>query len=267
MNSFRIICLAILLTFTTFSPTSQAQLIKISEYHNSPPFINSEGGGLGYDIVALLNKYSPDTISFELESIERSVLNEQLRNNQPKAILLTNPLWFRKIRPDLINSVSLVWDADVFFTTNPLVATKLTQADDFKGLTMVGQNGYFYNGLNTLIHNKQLKRIDVNTFDEMLSLIKNNKADFGIINRSTVNYYNASHGDNNKLHMATKANDAYLFSIVLTPEFNTLLPTINESINAMQRSDDWKALGKKYNIDKLVDLIEFDLVELLDLPL
>lgn len=171
------------------------------------------------------------------------------------------------MRKDLINSINLVWDADVFFSYNKTVLSKLVKAEGFNGLTLAGHSGYFYKDINLLIDSNKLTRVDVDSFEKMLTLLKNNQADIAISNRSTINFYNKSHPGENKLYTAVKANDAYLFSIVMTPDYAPLLPKINQTINAMRESNEWAKLANKYNIDKLVDLIEFDLVELMDLTL
>lgn len=218
-------------------------------YHSSPPFvINAETEtGLNYDLVRALQQQLGDGYRLELKQLPRHLLNERLNAGLPTIVLWANPSWFsNKVQPYLwSNSVFL--DRDVFVTLSDF-SGKVEQLTDLAGSTLGALRGYSYPGLNELVNQHRVTRLDADTDKENLARLLERNVDQIVITRSSFLYYARQQQHLGKMKITGQPYPNYHRQLLLTQHYQSLLAEFDQAILALPKQQFWTSRLELYGL-------------------
>ena len=226
-----------------------ATRLTIYAYHQAPPFIiNAETEtGLNYDIVRELAKLLGEQYQLDLQIISRPSLNARLAADQPTIVLWANPAWFQAKDKPYHWSPALFVDREIFVSPYDK-ETKIDQLIDLKGKTIGGIQGYKYPGVDELIHQKQVQRIDASSDKENLGRLLDQSVDLIVITRSSFLYYGRQQQFLGKMKVVGQPYPSYKRQILITQHYTELLPVLEQAFNQLNQQSGWKARLELYGL-------------------
>ena len=214
------------------------QNIKVYSYHNHPPFIKEDKTGKSHEIIKFLNDQS-DIYSFSLHLVPRKRFNAIIRpwiNNNCNMkkqcdskwiVLWVNEKWgFGNKAKE-----TFFW-TNIFEDSNLIVSRKdkyinYSKISDLINKTIAGVNGHIYVGIDKLVKQNKINRINgKNTLDN-LHLLLLNRVDATIIPKSTYLYYKNIHGSFNQLKASTIPQQRYVRNIMTNNKNPKLVKFLN----------------------------------------
>lgn len=212
-----------------------AKDITVYTYHNHAPFIIGKKQGLSYDLVSFLNKNSNNKFNFKLKIIPRSRLNYNLKpwingkcednkNCDNNWILpWVNPKWgFGK------NSLTNFSWFKLFEDSNSIIYLKENKINyenpnSLIGKRLAGIAGHKYLGIDELVKQGKITRIDGNNEQANLLKVLKKRVDVTLLPTSTFKYYLNSYKNLSPLEEATTKHQIYLRQIMTTTKNKELL--------------------------------------------
>ncbi|NQY93452.1 MAG: transporter substrate-binding domain-containing protein [Campylobacteraceae bacterium] len=205
-----------------------AQEINVYTYHNHAPFIIDKKTGLSYDLVEFLNKNAKGMYNFKLKIVPRSRLNYNLKPwiqqecgktkecQSNWMVLWVNHKWgFGK------NSLTnFSWTA-LFQDSNAIIYSKnrkinYTTPKSLIGKKLAGIAGHRYVGIDDLVKEGKIQRIDGNSEEVNLQKVLSNRVDVTLLPTSSFNYYLNTDEKLNALEKAKVAHQVYMRNIMTT---------------------------------------------------
>ena len=210
------------------------QNVTVYTYHNHAPFIIEKGKGLTYDFVEYLNQQGSGEYKYIIKVVPRSRLNYILKPwinqecgktkkcDENFVVLWVNHKWgFGK--QSLINFkwFPLFVDSNIIVSasSNPL---EYTQPADLIGKKLAGVSGHKYVGIDPLVKEGKINRIDGNSEYDNLKVVLASRVDGTLLPRSAFRYYQSINDDFKSLHVAKVFHQKYLRNI-MTTSTNTAL--------------------------------------------
>lgn len=259
ISMFRLICLCLCLA----SFSAQSKTIPIYSYHIDPPFqLKHQATDLSRSLVESLNQWQTDKV-FELEVLSRTDINTIISSGQPYLLLWANPLWFKSKDPDVQASKNIFWDADIWVShrEHPV---DYALPRDLIGKHIGARKGYYYKGITPLIKDGKIKASLVSNDSENYQQLINHHVEIFVMSRSSYLYWKASEVDVSGLNTSLSPHDAYKRHILVSKQYEALLPMLNRFIEQLKANKDWTRRLKKWGVQSLVEPIELDLDELMD---
>jgi polar amino acid transport system substrate-binding protein len=217
-------------------------LVTIYTYHVKPPLvINAEKKqGMYYDFTRRLNTVSAK-YHFEMVSIPRKRIKLMLANGSLDGILLgVNPVWFSDK-----SETKFLWTPRVFSDRDEIVSL-LKQSIEFinpnslEDKVFGGVRGFYYFGINELIENAVIRRVNTANEVDLFSMLLNHRIDAAVISRSTFDHMIKKNQWQNKFHLSKKPHDIYDRRILVPHEYidvyNHILPIIED----LQFNQSWQ---------------------------
>lgn len=190
----------ILLLWSTYGATEEE--VQIYSYHLHPPFINAPQQGLSYDLVDFLNQKGAGQFHFTLHQLPRRRLNSVLEDwidgscstkGEGCANLWmvpwVHPAWGFGAKPqDHFQWTELLADSSSIISRhdNPV---DYQQSDSLVGLRFGGVGGHHYVGIDELVAQGKIHRIDGNHERDNLIKLLSGRIDATLLPTTTLNYY------------------------------------------------------------------------------
>ena len=252
-----------LLLFIGFSLsfTCQSQTVDIYTYHTDAPFLlNDQKTDLSRAWVNHFNGHHED-VQLKLITIERPKLNKLIEAKQPYLILWANPIWFKSRDSSVLASDPIFWDSDIWISRGTDKVAYSTP-EDLIGLTIGGRKGYFYKGVNPLVNEGKINRIDQNRdYANYEMLLKGGVKAF-VMSRSSYLYWQSTGIETQQLYTAMSAHDAFTRHVLVSQQRKHLLPKLSTFIKNMKSHKQWQNQLKNWGVEDLVNPFDIELDEL-----
>lgn len=213
--------------------------IVVYTYHNHPPFILDETKGLTFDVVNHLNENSDD-YNFVLKVVPRSRLNYVLKpwiNKKCKnvskrcasnwLVLWVNHKWgFGADSLENFSWTPLFNDSNVIISSNVNKVEYITPKS-LLGMSLAGMSGHKYVGIDDLVNEGKIKRINGNSELENLFVVLSNRVDVTLLPKIAFNYYKKTNSEFEALHESKKAHQKYMRNIMTNNKDKKLISYLN----------------------------------------
>lgn len=202
---------------------ANATKVDVYTYHDMPPYVINfaDKQGLYFDFIAELNSNQPD-YNFNLIYMPRKRLDYRLEQNKLNGIVLgVNPKWFKdRNQTRYFWSPAIMEDKDVFVSLNkhPVFVSQL---NDLKDKRVGGIRGFRYIGVDKLVAEKQITRVDTQTESQLFDMLKKNRVDTAIL--SIYTFYFLSENTRSEYYIAKQHHDAFTRHILIPKQDNKLL--------------------------------------------
>lgn len=222
------------------SPATATTVVTLYAYHNAPPFvINAENDtGLNYDLIRALQQELGDQYQLNLQQISRPELNQRLAAKLPTIALWTNPAWFAADAEPYLWSGTLFSDREVFVSPYQH-AHKIQQLNELTGSRIGAVRGYSYPGLNELIAEGKIQRIDTDSDKENLTRLLEKQLEHVVITRSSFLYYGRQTQYLGKLKITGQPYPAYRRQILFTRDYQQLYPEFEQALQRLTLQKYW----------------------------
>lgn len=214
--------------------------INVYTYHNHAPFIIDKNNGLTLKLIDYLNKNSEE-FNFKLKVVPRSRLNYILKPwinktcNSYKCkdnwlVLWVNHKWgFGKKSLKDFSWTPLLKDS------NAIVSSKFnkieyTKPSDLIGKVLAGTAGHKYLGIDDLVNDGKITRVNGSNEISNLQVVLANRADVTLLPKSAFDYYVKLNKDFENLYTSKIPHQKYMRNI-MTNNKNTELINYLNSIN------------------------------------
>lgn len=228
-------------------PKVWGQEVVVYGYHHMPPYTltdaQPESSGLNREFVALLNQ-SDLGIKFTYKLIKRPQLNRILENDESALVIWANPIWFEKDKlPRYLWSKAIFWDTDNIISLKQRNLEYRTPAS-LKGLRLGGNKGYFYKGINKLVKQGAIERIDATGDRQNIQRLLESEIDAAVMSRSS--YFNIRRQvpEYEQLSISSIPHSAFYRHILVTKDNKTLLEPLNQWLSKLPSNKRWQQLIK-----------------------
>lgn len=252
-----------LLLFVGFSLsfTCQSQSFDIYTYHTDPPFLlTNQKTDLSRAWVNHFNDRHKE-VNLNLITIERPKLNKLIEAHKPYMILWANPIWFKSRDSGVLASDPIFWDSDIWISRNT-DKVAYSSPEDLIGLTIGGRKGYYYKGVNPLVDEGKINRIDQNRDYANYEMLLKGSVKAFVMSRSSFLYWQSTGVKTHQLYTAMSAHDAFTRHVLVSQQRRHLLPILNNFIKAMKDDPEWQNRLKGWGVDGLVNPYDIELDEL-----
>lgn len=205
-----------------------AKEINVYTYHNHAPFIIDKKIGLSYELIEFLNKNSNGMYHFTLKIVPRSRLNYILKpwiqkecgkNKECKSnwmVLWVNHKW--GFGQDSLSNFSWV---KLFKDSNAIIYPKdkkidYTSPDSLVGKKLAGILGHRYVGIDELVKEGKIKRIDGNSEAVNLQKVLSNRVDVTLLPSSSFRYYLSENKSLKALEKSQVSHQSYMRNMMTT---------------------------------------------------
>jgi len=218
-------------------------------YHSSPPFVVNQDTetGLNYDLVRALQQQLGDRYQLEFKLLPRHLLNERLNAGLPAIVLWASPAWFTNKAQPYLWSNSVFMDRDVFVTLSD-TSTTVAQLTDLAGSTLGALRGYSYPGVNELVAQHRLTRLDADSDKENLTRLLERNVDHIVISRSSFLYYARQQQHLGKMKIIGQPYPNYQRQLLLTRHYQSELAEVDQAILALPRQQFWTSRLALYGL-------------------
>ncbi|MBL7048381.1 MAG: hypothetical protein ISR96_02475 [Nitrospira sp.] len=242
MMKYRILTFFFIMLIMMVMPLSiaaGAETIKVYTYHNHPPFINDKTGGITFSLESYLNKSAKGKYLFEVHILPRNRLNVVLKDwvsgkckigedacESNWVLLWVNQKWgFGKEPEDNFLWVPLLQDSNSIIS-RMAESVVYKGPESLKGLRFGGMSGHKYVGIDTLVAEGAIDRIDGSRErDNVLKLYKH-RVDVILLPSSTINYLmendSVIHTFANQLYIAPVVHQSYTRNVMIPGTRNDL---------------------------------------------
>jgi len=219
-----------------------AENINVYTYHNHAPFIIDKNLGLSHKLVESLNKNSKGLYNFKLKIVPRNRLNYILKpwiqnkchkTNQCQSnwiVLWVNQKW--GFGQD--SSTTFSW-TKLFKDSNSIIYKKsqnfnYQNPNSLIGKKLAGIAGHRYIGIDELVKQGKIKRIDGNSEEVNLEKVLSKRVDATLLPTSSFNYYLKKNKSFKGLKKAKTSHQIYMRNIMSTAQ-NIKLTNYLQSLN------------------------------------
>ena len=240
--------IAFIYLFSIPTWSNEPQNVEVLSYYEVPPFKVSEGEGLSFELVAMLNAVAPRNISFELKHIPRNRINQALKIQQPVIVLLVNPAWFGDKTQTRYH-----WTDSLFEDGNDVVSRVLDPIDyqgieSLKGKRMGALLGRKYGPVDKAVAAGEIIREDVNDLGRNLLKLRAGHIDFTILSRTWSGYLIRS--QNMQGIFKRSAFKDFKRHLLISRQLTPQLPFLNNWVSSLAKNEQWQQMLKKYGITK-----------------
>jgi len=230
----------LLILWSWLSPVAATTVVTLYAYHNAPPFvINADTEtGLNYDLLRALQQELGDMYQLNLQQISRPELNQRLAAQLPTIALWTNPAWFDVAQQPYLWSGTLFSDREVFVSPYAS-AVKIQQLTELTGSRIGAIRGYSYPGLNELIAQGKVQRIDADSDKENLARLLEKQLEHVVITRSSFLYYGRQTQYLGKLKITGQPYPAYRRQILFSRHYQDIYPQFELALQRLTLQKYW----------------------------
>ena len=238
--------MVLLCSFTGFIQAKE--LVNVYVYHLKPPFVVDlvKQQGLYFDFSKYMNDAAPN-YDFHTIFVPRKRITSMLEQGKLDGILLgVNPVWFKdKEETKFLWSDTVLVDRDDFVSLkeNPFEYTKPMS---LKGKILGGVRGFYYRGINELVDQKEIIRVDTVGEDALLHMLLNKRIDTAIISQSAFKYITQEQELRDQFHLSKIPHDQFARRVLFPKKLEPIYQELKAKINAMQNDKRWKNMVSSY---------------------
>lgn len=234
----KIISALFLLTLTSLLAQKE---ITVYTYHKHAPFIVDYNYGLTYEVIDSLNANAKGKYLFKLKTVPRSRLNYILKPwinkqcittkecNKDWIILWVNQKWgFGKDSKTNFLWTPLLDDSNVIVSSSES-KVEYESPSSLIGKSLIGVSGHKYVGIDDLVKEGKIKRINGVSEVENLHVIQAKRADVTLLPYSAYKYYINQNKEFDKLYVANTPHQKYMRNIMT----NIKNKELNEYLNSL----------------------------------
>jgi len=213
-----------------FSFLFGTQEVTVYTYHNHAPFIIDKKEGLSHNLIKYLNQNTDGKYNFKLKVIPRNRLNYTLKpwiNKQCGVtkecasnwmVLWVNPKW--GFGQDSLTNFS--W-TNLFEDSNAIISSKNNKINYVNPSSLIGKklagiSGHKYIGIDDLVKEGKINRINGNNEKVNLEKVLANRVDVTLLPSSSFNYYLENDAHLNNLEKSKIPHQKYMRNIMTTPK-------------------------------------------------
>lgn len=215
-------------------------ILPVYVYHLEAPFlINSDtGSGINRDFGELLKKHLGQR-QIDIRPVSRSRLNSILANDEPAIVLWSNPVWFEREGRQYLWTEPLFVDQDVVVYERG-VGRNIKTLNGIEGLKVGGRQGYFYVGLDDLVSQNRVLRVDVDSDWKNLENLLAGSIDVAVISKSSLLYYVQLRQLENRISLADYFVNSYERRILVSHHFKEFKPELDRAVKAILADSEWR---------------------------
>ncbi len=260
---FRVLALLILLSFVGCSHhKKENEPIKVYVYHDFAPFVIEESAelNLSEQFFQKLEKKLSDKNFKLIRSTKIKVIDSLLKGDQVM-ILWVNPKWFYKYRTHVISSSPILWDSD-YLLSRKNSPVEFNGGESLYGLTQCSVAGHIYKSIDSYLKSGKIKLIERPDMKSCVDAVSKGKADYVVIEKSAwLNMFTPI--TKKKFSLSKNYIDGFSRGMLLSKDLKTLLPEVNELIDSLPESKDWKDKMQRIGGKEFYELFNLDISELM----
>ena len=223
-----------------------SRTIKIYSYQNMPPFVIAKGEGLTYELANYLNKKLNGDYKFVVYRLPRVRADKLIDKAESCIIPWTSPAWHGD--PE---ATKYTWSSGYTDDANCIISPSAKPfeykgPDSMKGKVMGGLIGYFYVGLDDLIEQGELKRIDVSQVRENFARVLSNRIDTALITESTARYLVNELNIKNKIHFSKQNHQDFCYQMMCVSLPADLVTRLKDITKDMRTDQEWLSILSRY---------------------
>ncbi len=222
--------------------------VNVYVYHLKPPFIThlESEKGLYYDFSNYLNKKSKK-YQFKTVFIPRKRIDHMIKEKELNGILLgVNPIWFKDKEEQ-----KYLWTSKVFTDQDEVISLKSKAIEyntpsSIENLVFGGVRGFYYYGINELVGEGRINRIETISEQALINMLINKRIDCTIISRSTFDYITRASKNRDLFHISTNAHDKYSRKVLVLHKDQAIYDDIEAIIVKMEQDSVWTEIISSY---------------------
>jgi len=248
MGLLKGVFLAGALLVSAFTWPQDITTVPVLSYYEVAPFKTSEGQGLSYDLVALLNAAAASNIIYKLKHLPRKRINHALNNQEGVIVLFVSPAWFNDKKQTRYH-----WSKGLFKDGNDVIS-RLSDPIEYIGIesltgkVMGALLGRKYGPIDTAVAAGKIKREDINVLGRNLLKLKAGRIDFTILSRTWASYLIKNQKLQNVFYRSSFKN--FERHLLISKTLKKQVPFLQEWVTNLNTNKDWNRLLKKYGIEQ-----------------
>lgn len=248
-SAFKHILLAAFLVFLSSAAFAKEQKkVVLYAYHLMPPYLIDleKEQGLYFDFARYLNSKSSE-YHFEVEYLPRKRIERMLVIGKLKGALLgVNPVWFKdKTEAKYLWTTKVMSDRDQFVSLRfrPL---EYNGPASLKGKSFGSVLGFYHFGVDELVAQKLITRVNTNSQEAILSMVLSRRVDTGIVSDAALKYFITQNQWQGKFHISQKPHDKFDRRILVPKDLPHLHLALQGLIEGLDSDPVWTQLQAKY---------------------
>ena len=227
-----------------------APLVTAFNTYAQAPFVEDGGGGLATDCVAYLNQKLAGVYRLQLETVPRSRLM-RMELAEPVGfdgiVLFLNPRFV-----DDPEQRNFLWTDGMFSDANVLIfrgpkAPPVYQLNDLAGMRFGGSLDARYKGLDDLVSNHAITRLDSSSLNDSLKQVAAGRVDFTQTNAMAFRALTgASAPGVGFVSVPMPGEDAFMRHILIGKRNADLAARLVRIVKAMPADPQWKTIVQRY---------------------
>ncbi len=240
----------LMLFLLPLSISSAEEKVPLVTYHNAPPFIVDEKAeiGLTYDLARWLTARADGIYHFVVETMPRKRLDAML--GKPRAVVVpwVNPKWFEKVWIS-----NQYWSQPYLNDSNAILSQsgkpfEYSGPKSVVGKTIAGLHGGRWIGLDGLVEQGKINRLDAQSYLQAIKMVLAGRADLAMVPDPVAKFY-VTHGNlAGYLHFSIRPHSRYARHFLVT-EKKDLYQFMEKQIPIMGSDPYWIATVTKHGLD------------------
>ncbi|WP_448211813.1 hypothetical protein [Colwellia sp. MEBiC06753] len=222
--------------------------INLYSYHLKPPLVidQDQQSGIYYDLTRWLNDTS-EQYHYELMFLPRKRIDKMLIEQKLNGVLIgVNPVWF-----DDRAENKYLWTGKIFTDQDEIVSLQANQvnylgANSLIGKVFGGVRGFYYFGINELVEQEQIIRINTVKETDLFSMLLNQRVDFAVITGSTFHYIINHSNWQDKFFVSPRPHDVYDRRLLVPPALAEVYTELAPQIKLLSNDEQWHKLLHSY---------------------
>jgi len=219
-------------------------------YHDAPPFIVDEKAELGltYDLARWLTARSEGIYRFVVQSMPRKRLDAML--GKPRAVVVpwVNPKWFEKVW------ISNQYWTQPYLNDSNVILSQTGEPFEYSGprsvvgKIMVGLHGGRWVGLDGLVEQGKITRLDAQSYFQAIKMVLAGRADIAMVPNPVAKFYVTQGNLTGYLHFSMRPHSRYARHFLVT-ENKDVYEFLEKQIPSLGHDPNWIAAVTKHGLD------------------
>lgn len=209
------------------------QKVVLYVYHLKAPYILdvAEQTGLYFDVSSIFNRYQ-DEVTFSTYFLPRKRLDKLVESGLLDGLVLgVNPLWFNDTKKE-----SFLWSESIFEDVDDFVSFhqrpfEYENTNSLENKSLGGILGYHYFGVDELVEQSKLTRVNTNEEHHLLDMLIKHRLDIAIVSRSTREYLEHKNHWGGLFHVSEVPHDRYTRHIMGTKSQPVAMEIVNRLLS------------------------------------
>lgn len=234
-----------------FATVVHAEKIPVWIYHNFPPFVLDvvEKRGLSFDLADRLSEISDGQYQFEVEVIPRQRLNLRLAAGKRGVVFWANNNWFNDPDKD-----KYLWARTLMHDQSVVISPQTAPFEydgpaSMMGMKFVGVGGHSYAGVDQLIAQNEIERLDLRGEESVALFIASGRGSVAILPQSATQYFIRQMSLGNTVYVAPQIHTSFERYVMVHPDLVDVFEMIDEALQNLQASREWHSILQAYDLE------------------